>query len=334
MSNSEGNFDQVTTEITCEGDLTSLPTTFSSITKNSMATETKINFIKAEFILPFTKKIFENEDEKQLLFKETVNSIRKALPKDVRDDITILKTIIEKKDGKKLHAVRVLSSLKHEKSLLELQLHGINVREKHISAWGPRLQNRDTFPREVTVQFRNLPHFLLESEILNTVNLPKTKKLSNILKQKLHTEDGGYIYIGTAYYKLLVENETELNSLKVWAEENCTKTFSLQNLDFFCNIPSLLSCNFCLSQNKNSNGHHEKYCIQKRQSMEAMKKHKQDTQNAEQISQNEEAIEPEPEVQELNCPTAENDIANEEQQQSITTNQTKEVEMREETKRK
>ena len=50
----------------------------------------------------------------------------------------------------------------------------------------------------------------------------KRKKLSNILKQKLHTEDGGYIYIGTAYYKLLVEKETELNSLKVWAEENCT----------------------------------------------------------------------------------------------------------------
>ena len=56
MSNSAGKFDQITTEIIGEGDLTSLPTSFSSITKKSMATDTKVNFIKAEYILPFTKK--------------------------------------------------------------------------------------------------------------------------------------------------------------------------------------------------------------------------------------------------------------------------------------
>ena len=214
MNNAVLNIGEVTSEIICEGDLSSLPTTFSSITKNSATTDDKNKFIQAEFVLPFTKTIFQNEDEKQLLFKETVASIRKALPKETRDDITILKAIIEKKDGKKLHAVKVLSSLKHEKNLLELQLHGINVREKHLSAWGPKLQKTDTFPREVTVQFRNLPHFLPECEVLQTVELPKTKKLTNVMKQKLHTEDGGYIYIGTAYYKLLVENEIELNLLK------------------------------------------------------------------------------------------------------------------------
>ena len=72
--------------------------------------------LKAEYILPFTKKI-KNTDEQQKLFTESVTSIRKNLPTEDRNNITILKIIFEKKDGKKLHAVRLIAPPKMQSSI-------------------------------------------------------------------------------------------------------------------------------------------------------------------------------------------------------------------------
>ena len=259
---------QVSTEILCEGNTGNAEAqkTFTEATERRQVND-KNDFqaIEAEFILPFTKEIFQNKEEQQTLFTETVASIRKKLPaEDDRNNITILRTIIEKKDGKKLHAVRLIAPPKLQSSILELKLNGIDVRGKHIKAWGLREYPLKRFPREVTVHFRSLAHFFEDEDIYDCINFLNVKKLSPLMKEKFLTEDQGYVYTGFAYGKVMVSNENEEKALKNWAEQSCTKSFQLYEMDFYCNTPSLLTCAYCQTLGNNARGHHEAYCSLKR----------------------------------------------------------------------
>ena len=151
-----------------------------------------------------------------------------------------------------------------QSSILELKLNGIDVRRKHIKAWGPREYSLRSFPREVTVHFRSLPHFFEGEDIYDCINFPYVKKLSPIMKEKFLTEDQGFVYTGFAYGKVMVSNENEEEALKNWAEQSCTKSFQLYEMDFYCNIPSLLTCAYCQTLGNNARGHHEAYFSLKR----------------------------------------------------------------------
>ena len=122
--------------------------------------------LKAEFIMPFTREIFLNREQQELLFRETVMKIRKSLPEAERNNITVLKTIIEKSDGRKLHAVRLLAPPTMRQSISELKMRGIDVRGKHLSAWGPRENIPNSYPKETTLHLRNIPHILLDTAII------------------------------------------------------------------------------------------------------------------------------------------------------------------------
>ena len=150
--------DQVTTEVMFQGSVPASGTqTYAQKANNSAVKPQKL--VKVEFILPFTREIFQNKEEQDKLFKDTVTSIRRGLPAEVRDNITILRTQIEKENGKKLHSVRILAPSQIEKPILELKLKGIDVRNKHLSAWGPKVVCPEAYPREVTLHVRNVPHF-------------------------------------------------------------------------------------------------------------------------------------------------------------------------------
>ena len=139
--------------------------------------------IKAEFVLPFTKEIFQSKADQPKLFTETVVNIRKNLSKEGRNNITILKTTIAKKDGKKWRAVRLVALPKMQNIILELKLNGIDVRGKHIKAWGPREHNICSSLREKTIHFRSLPHFFEDEDVYENIKLPDVRKLSPIVKE-------------------------------------------------------------------------------------------------------------------------------------------------------
>ena len=98
------------------------------------------NPITVDFVLPFTKgiEIFENEEQQEELFAEAVSNIRKGLPRECRNNLTVLKTTIPKKDGKKLRAVRVLAPQSIYNEVQAFKLNEITIRDKHIVAWGPK----------------------------------------------------------------------------------------------------------------------------------------------------------------------------------------------------
>ena len=123
---------------------------------------------------------------------------------------------------------------------------------------------QNAYPKEVTVHFRSLPHFVEEKVIFEILQLPKMKKLTTIMKEKIQLEDGGFVFPGKAYSKLLVENREELEELTKWTEEKCTEVFQYEEIDFYCNIPTLLACSYCAENNRNSRGHHVKYCFEKK----------------------------------------------------------------------
>ena len=52
----------------------------------------------------------------------------------------------------------------------------------------------------------------------------------------------------------------ELEQLKTWANEKCTETFAIDEMEFYANIPSILECEHCKTTGKRFNGHHVKYC--------------------------------------------------------------------------
>ena len=140
--------------------------------------------LKAEFIMPFTREIFLNREQQELLFRES-NKIRKSLPEAEWNNITVLKTIIEKSDGRKLHAVRLLSPPTMRQSISELKMRGIDVRGKHLSDWWPRENILNSYRKETTLHLHNLPHFLLNTAIIEQLGLPDTRLLAPIKKQRI-----------------------------------------------------------------------------------------------------------------------------------------------------
>ena len=220
--------DQVSTETISEGSTGNAEArkTFAEATERRQVND-KTDFvsIKADFIFPFTKKFFQNKEEKQKLFTGTVASIREKLPTEDRNNITILKTNIEKKYGKNLHPVRLIAPSKMQSSILQLKSKGIDVREKHSKACGPHECSLNSFPREVTVHFRSLPHFFEDKDIYDCIKFPNLKKLSPNMKEKFSNEDQRFVYTGFAYGKVMVSIENEEEALQNWAQQSCTKTF-------------------------------------------------------------------------------------------------------------
>ena len=246
-------------EIVCEGNVDDLISPSSASNINNKQNQ-RPKAAKAEFILPFNKRTFENIQDQENLFQESIQSIRRQLPKEARNNITIVKTIIERPENKKLRAVRVIAPPELQKSIQELKIKGINVRGRHINAWGPREFEEDMYPKQLNVQFTNLPHFIPDEIILEEIGIPSMKPISTIIKQKHATADGGYVFTGRAHMKIMVESETCLENVKKWTEQNCTKTFTADEMEFYCNIPSVLTCSHCKSNKKQHVGHHDSYC--------------------------------------------------------------------------
>ena len=53
---------------------------------------------------------------------------------------------------------------------------------------------------------------------------------------------------------------TKMKNKLCWVEQSCTKSFQLYDMDFYCNIPSLLTCSYCQTLGNNGGGHLEAYC--------------------------------------------------------------------------
>ena len=265
-----------TTELIIEGEISTPEPTFAQKLTESLVSRPgpvqnlgnnqNKNPITVDFVLPFTKEIFENEAKQEELFAEAVSNIRKGLPRECRNNLTILKTTIPKKDGKKLRAVRVLAPQSIYNEVQALKLNGINIRDKHIVAWGPKERVIDAYPKEVNMYFRNLAHFFDDEDVLQAVKLPDMMKQTTMIQKETiatNDEDGGCVYTGRASCRMLIEDEKQEELLSSWAETSCVQTFELFGTQFFCNIPSLLICEHCEKAGRRAKGHHVSYCYQK-----------------------------------------------------------------------
>ena len=90
-----------------------------------------------EFIHPFNKKTFANPGEQEKLFAEIVSAIQRELPATQRNNITVIKTTVTKKDGEKVKTVRLLASPQMEESIQKLKIKTL-MSEIVISAYGDK----------------------------------------------------------------------------------------------------------------------------------------------------------------------------------------------------
>ena len=144
-----------------------------------------------------------------------------------------------------------MASPQMAESIQKLKMNGIDVRGRHINAWG--------LSPEANFYFQTLPHVFTDEEVFDAVKLPNRKQTTTIKKATIPTEDG-FIYSGNGISKLLIENEQPLLELTQWAEKSCSSEFSIYDLKFYCNVPSLLECENCKAKGKTFRGHHQSYC--------------------------------------------------------------------------
>ena len=98
----------------------------------------------------------------------------------------------------------------YTQEILELKMKGIDIRGRHVTAWGPRFMPENAYPKEVTMHLRSLPNFVTEDSVFTDLKLPIIKKLSRIMKAKLRTDHAGFLSKRKAYSKLLVRKQDEL----------------------------------------------------------------------------------------------------------------------------
>ena len=134
-----------TTELTVEGEISTPEPTFAQKLTESLVSRPELvqNLGNDQNKNPITvdyqrnRNIRERSTTRRTLCRSCID-IRKGLQRKCRNNLTVLKTTITKKDGKKLRAVRVLAPQSIYNEVQAFKLNGINIRDKHIVAWGPK----------------------------------------------------------------------------------------------------------------------------------------------------------------------------------------------------
>ena len=104
------NSEETNSEILCKGSIQK-----KILKKEQTMEKTQKKFLQVDFVLPLVREIFDNQDEQEKVFKDTIASIWKNHHGEAKNNITVMKRQIEKKDGRRLHAIRILAPPQLEK---------------------------------------------------------------------------------------------------------------------------------------------------------------------------------------------------------------------------
>ena len=227
-----------------------------------------MTLLSAEFLIPYQKGEIINKNTKQTVYKEFLGNLIKAFSITNISKVTFIKSYVSKqphKPEKKLECIRVIAPNSLENDFKNLLLNGIPYKERVIHAFQNSDVNSSIYPKQFTLKFRNLPHFLEDKEILASCNL-QSYKISKLRHQKERISSDMEVYTGICYADIEVRDSNQLEQLKLWNKKAFLKAFDTNEIPFNCYVQTLLQCDYCKQEKVRFMGHHENQCkIKKKQ---------------------------------------------------------------------
>ena len=176
-----------------------------------------MTLLSAEFLIPYQKEEIIDKNTKHAVYKEFLGNLIKTFSVTNISRVTFIKSYVSKqshKAGKKLECIRVIAPNSLEKDFKNLLSNGIPYRERVIHGFQNSDVNSSTYPKQLTLNFRNLPHFLEDKEILASCNL-QGYKISKLRHQKERISSDMDVYTGICYADIEVRDSNQLEQLKL-----------------------------------------------------------------------------------------------------------------------
>ena len=179
-----------------------------------------------------------------------------AIPAEIHSNITIFRSIIERKNN--LHAITVILPYCSKSQASKLLSEGFQMGNKRVPLYSIVEPEVAEYPKRVTISFRNLPKFLLPQEVFQCSDLQYP--MPNIQHQKRLLPNGeGFFFTGMAKAEVTVKDEDTEQRLRVWAMESYQLFRNCRNTIFQACAFSMLECSNCKAANLQFH-HHPSRC--------------------------------------------------------------------------
>ena len=220
----------------------------------------KFSPIVLKFALPLKKDAFKNYKLIDQTFLQAASAVMAAIPVDIHSNITIFRSIIERKSKNNLHAITVILPYCYKSQASKLLSEGIRMGDKRVPLYSIVEPEGAEYPKRVTISFRNLPNFLPPQEVFQCSELQNFNPLPNIQHQKrLLPNGGGFFYTGLAKTEITVKDEDTEQKLRAWAMESYQLFRNCRNAIFQACAFSMLECSNCKAANLQFR-HHPSRC--------------------------------------------------------------------------
>ena len=239
-----------------------------NMTSKSYAESSKVspencpNFspIVLKFALPLKKDAFKNYKTIDQTFLQAASAVMAAIPAEIHKNITIFRSIIDRKSKNNLHAITVILPYYYKSQASKLLLEGIQMGDKRVPLYSIVEPEGAEYPKLVTISFRNLPNFLPPQEVFQYSELQNFNPLPNIQHQKRLLPNGeGFFFTGMAKADLIVKDEDTEQRLRAWAMESYQLFRNCRNATFQACAFSMLECSNCKAANLQFR-HHPSRC--------------------------------------------------------------------------
>ena len=220
--------------------------------------------ISVEFIVPYSKETITNANLKQATYKEFLCSILRKLPLSHIGSVTCIKSHVTKhaQHEKQLESIKIIAPNSLQDEFQRIISEGVPYKNRIIYAYRNSDVSSAEYPKQFTLKYRNLPHFLSDEEIIEACNL-QNYKIKNLRHQKEQISDEIEAYTGICYADIEILNKQELEEIITWNEKAFLSQFTASEIPFNCCIQTLLQCENCKEENRQFMGHHKKQCKQK-----------------------------------------------------------------------
>ena len=216
--------------------------------------------IVIKFVLPLRKEDLKNGKLVNQIFLQAASAIMTSISGEEKHNVTIFRSIIERKIKNNLQAVTVILPYSLKTQAWKLLSDGIQIGQKRVPPYSIVEPEGAEYPKRVTISFRNLPNFLPAKEVFECSDLQNFNLMPNIQHQRHVLPNGeGSFFTGMAKAEAIVEDEDTERRLKGWAMESFQLFRNCRNATFQACAFSLLECHLCKSSNLQFQ-HHPSRC--------------------------------------------------------------------------
>lgn len=247
-----------------------------------------------EFVIPYTKDEISHPERKQSAYNSFLCSLLQCLPCNLTKSVTCIRSYVSKhaQHEKKLESVKIIGPNQLQNEFNSLVCNGILYKNRKIYPFQNSDVTSNAYPKQFTVKFRNLPHFIPDEEVILACNL-EDFKLSKLRHQLEKISPEIEAHTGICYADVEIQNESQLEKLIAWNQKSFMNKYVIEEIPIRCQIQRLLQCTFCKENNLDFMGHHSRQCKLRKKENAAEAEAKNPSSSGEEDNENTEDQNPE-----------------------------------------